>query len=84
MGADRLVRCHASVAIWTRVEAELALGLPARPLEKCPALVDLLLSNECRSSALVQYIAGVPVEVEPAVTVAIRLDLLCRSLRLRP
>ncbi len=60
IGAHRLSRCHAPAQTWKSVEAELALGLSARPLEKSSALVELLAA-ECRTSARLQYVAVIPV-----------------------
>jgi hypothetical protein len=73
-GGDRLSRCHASVATWQRIRAVPSLGLPSGPLEDSSAIVELLVPQSLRSSVTLQYVVGLPVDAEPALTIAARVD----------
>jgi hypothetical protein len=73
-GGDRLSRCHTSVATWQRIGADLSLGLPSGPLEDSSAIVELLVPQSLRSSVTLQYVVGLPVDAEPVLTVAARVD----------
>jgi hypothetical protein len=73
-GGERLSRCQASVATWQRIRVDLSLGLPSGPLEDSSAIVELLVPEPLRSSVTLQYVVGLPVEAEPVLTIAARVD----------
>lgn len=73
-GGDRFSRCHASAAVWQRIRADLSLGLPSGPLEDSSAIVELLVPQSLRSSIALQYVVALPVEADPILTIAARVD----------
>lgn len=74
MTHNSISHSHAPAATWKLVDAELSVGLPNGPLNKFSAIAMLLVPEERRSSVVLQYIVGLPVEAEPALTVAERLN----------